>query len=82
LSLKLNYHSITRDNGYDNKIVFLKGKMEEVELPVDKVDVIISEWMGYFLLFESMLDAVIYARDKYLTKDGVNLIHKSEVMNQ
>ena len=39
--------------------------MEEVKLPVEKVDIIISEWMGYFLLFESMLDSVIYARNKY-----------------
>lgn len=35
-----------------------------------QVDVIISEWMGYFLLFESMLDSVLYARDKWLVSDG------------
>lgn len=29
---------------------------------MDKVDVIVSEWMGYFLFYESMLDTVIYAR--------------------
>ncbi len=27
--------------------------------------------MGYFLLFESMLDTVLYARDKYLVQGGV-----------
>jgi protein arginine N-methyltransferase 1 len=32
--------------------------MEEVNLPFPKVDIIISEWMGYFLLYESMLDTV------------------------
>lgn len=32
---------------------------------------IVSEWMGYFLLYESMLDTVIYARDKWLVKDGI-----------
>lgn len=42
--------------------------MEEVTLPVDKVDIIISEWMGYFLLYESMLDSVLFARDKYLVR--------------
>ena len=47
----------------------MKGKIEEIKLPVDKVDIIISEWMGYFLLFESMLDSVLYARDKYLDKE-------------
>ena len=56
--------------------MFLKGKMEEVKLPVDKVDIIISEWMGYFLLFESMIDAVIFARDKYLAPSGVLLVKK------
>lgn len=30
-------------------ITLIKGKLEDVELPVDKVDIIISEWMGYFL---------------------------------
>ena len=43
--------------------------MEEVELP-EKVDVIISEWMGYFLLRESMFDSVIVARDKWLKPGG------------
>ncbi len=42
--------------------------MEELELPVKEVDIIISEWMGYFLLYESMLDSVLWARDKYLNK--------------
>ena len=37
---------------------------------VEKVDVIVSEWMGYFLLYESMLDSVIWARDKYLADGG------------
>jgi protein arginine N-methyltransferase 3 len=60
---------LNRENGYFHKIVFLKGKVEEVKLPVEKVDIIISEWMGYFLVFESMLDSVLYARDKYLNKE-------------
>jgi protein arginine N-methyltransferase 1 len=45
--------------------------MEEIELPVKQVDIIISEWMGYFLLYESMLDSVLYARDKYLVPGGL-----------
>ena len=32
------------------------------------VDIIISEWMGYFLLRESMLDSIIRARDKFLKR--------------
>jgi protein arginine N-methyltransferase 1 len=33
------------------------------------VDIIVSEWMGYMLLRESMLDSVIRARDKFLKKN-------------
>lgn len=50
-------------------ITVLKGKVEEIELPVPHVDIIISEWMGYFLLFENMLNTVLYARDKWLVCD-------------
>ena len=62
-----------KENGYEDKIQIIKGKVEELELPVDKVDVIVSEWMGYFLFYESMLDTVIYARDKWLRPGGVML---------
>lgn len=44
----------------------IKGKVEEIDLPVAKVDIIISEWMGYFLLYESMIETILYARDKWL----------------
>lgn len=47
-------------------IEILQGKIEDIELPVEKVDIIVSEWMGYFLLYESMLDTVLFARDKWL----------------
>ncbi len=46
-------------------------------LPVDKVDIIISEWMGYFLFYESMLDTVIYARDKWLVPGGIVMPDKA-----
>ncbi|XP_072649877.1 protein arginine N-methyltransferase 3 isoform X1 [Canis lupus baileyi] len=61
---------IIRLNKLEDTITLIKGKIEEVCLPVEKVDVIISEWMGYFLLFESMLDSVLYAKNKYLAKGG------------
>ena len=60
-------------NGFSEQITLLHGKVEEVELPegIEKVDIIISEWMGYFLLYESMLDTVLVARDKFLKKGGL-----------
>merc|ERR1711916_181387 len=47
-----------------------------IQLPDDvpHVDVIISEWMGYFLLYESMLNTVLVARDRFGNKDGVKLL--------
>lgn len=53
--------------------------MEEVQLPVPKVDIIISEWMGYFLLYESMLDSVLWARDKYLVPGGKMLPDRAQI---
>lgn len=64
---------IISDNNLASKITIVKGKVEEVTLPdgIDKVDIIISEWMGYCLFYESMLDTVLYARDKWLKPDGM-----------
>uniref|UniRef100_A0A8C7XJX8 type I protein arginine methyltransferase n=1 Tax=Oryzias sinensis TaxID=183150 RepID=A0A8C7XJX8_9TELE len=61
---------IIRSNQLEDKITLIKGRIEDIKLPVAKVDIIISEWMGYFLLFESMLDSVVYARDLYLSDGG------------
>jgi len=60
---------IVKANKYENVITIIKGKVEEVELP-EKVDVIVSEWMGYFLIYESMLESVLFARNKWLKEDG------------
>src|SRR3954453_17874357 len=38
---------IVHDNGLGDVITCIRGKIEEVVLPVEKVDIIISEWMGY-----------------------------------
>lgn len=53
--------------------------MEDTEIPAAKVDIIISEWMGYFLLFEGMLDSVIYARDNYLAAGGTLLPNRCNI---
>lgn len=61
---------IVHENGLDQQIRLIKGKLEEASLGDAQFDVIVSEWMGYFLLFEGMLDSVIMARNKYLRKGG------------
>ncbi|CAN7994856.1 unnamed protein product [Ixodes hexagonus] len=64
---------IVRENKLNDKVTLLKGRLEDIDLPVEKVDVIVSEWMGYFLLFEGMLDTVLHARDHHLKPGGTLL---------
>lgn len=44
-----------------------------IYIPPNSVDVLVSEWMGYCLLYESMLSSVLYARDRWLKPDGAIL---------
>ncbi|KAH9935501.1 S-adenosyl-L-methionine-dependent methyltransferase [Fomitopsis serialis] len=62
---------IIEANGFKDTITLVKGKLEDVPLPMQEFDIIISEWMGYFLLYESMLDTVLLARDRYLKPGGL-----------
>lgn len=64
-----------KDNGFDHVIEVFHGKLEELDdvlaAYAGQVDLIVSEWMGYFLLYESMLPSVLYARERYLREGGV-----------
>jgi protein arginine N-methyltransferase 3 len=64
---------IVKTNGLEDIITVIKGKVEEITLPegIEKVDIIVSEWMGYALLYESMLDSVLHARDRFLKPGGI-----------
>ena len=63
-------------NGYADVITLVRGKLEDtikagtLGLAEGEVDVIVSEWMGYGLLYESMLPSVLCARDALLAADG------------
>lgn len=60
-------------NKVEDKITIVNALAESdtaKEMITEKVDVIISEWMGYALLFENMLDSVLYARDTWLAEGG------------
>ena len=76
----INYaQEIVNRNGYGDRITLIKGKVEEISLPVDRVDIIISEWMGYFLIYEGMLDSVLYARDRWLVPGGMLFPDKARI---
>lgn len=57
-------------NGLSETVHVLEGQVESLRLP-EKVDVIVSEWMGYFLVHESMLESVLWARDRWLKPGGL-----------
>ncbi|KAG0717943.1 Protein arginine N-methyltransferase 2 [Chionoecetes opilio] len=62
---------VAEDNGFGDVIQVHHAKVEDITLPADeKVDIIVSEWMGFYLLHESMLNSVISARDRFLSEDG------------
>lgn len=68
---KLSKEIIT-ENGYDDIIEVFNCRIEDFTLPDEnKVDIIVSEWMGFYLLHEGMLDSVILARDRFLKPDGL-----------
>eukprot|EP00088_Acartia_fossae_P056829 TRINITY_DN6622_c0_g1_i2.p1 TRINITY_DN6622_c0_g1~~TRINITY_DN6622_c0_g1_i2.p1 ORF type:complete len:588 (-),score=142.04 TRINITY_DN6622_c0_g1_i2:598-2361(-) len=70
---------IVRENKLTEKVELVKGRLEETKLPVEKFNYIISEWMGYFLLYEGMLDSVIAARDKLLAEGGMILPNRCTI---
>jgi len=70
---------IVRDNGMKDKVELVKGRLEETKLPYDSFQFIVSEWMGYFLLFEGMLDSVLEARDKYLAPGGTMVPNRTTI---
>ncbi|KAG5178611.1 S-adenosyl-L-methionine-dependent methyltransferase [Tribonema minus] len=57
-------------NGASDIVEVIQSSVEALQLD-GPVDIIISEWMGYFLLRESMLDSVVRARDRWLAPGGL-----------
>ena len=63
---------IVKQNNYNNVISVVYGKVEDVKIDgLTQVDIIVSEWMGFYLLHESMLTSLIAARERWLSPDGL-----------
>jgi hypothetical protein len=60
-----------KKRGLEGKIKVMNCKAEEAPLEGIKNEILVSEWMGYFLLFERMLPSVLYVRDKFLDQTGI-----------
>ncbi|KAK9265808.1 hypothetical protein L1049_021420 [Liquidambar formosana] len=65
------------NNQRNGVIKVVQGMVEEldksVEIQPHSVDVLLSEWMGYCLLYETMLSSVLFARDQWLKPGGAIL---------
>ncbi|MFT6269800.1 MAG: hypothetical protein ACJAVV_002627 [Alphaproteobacteria bacterium] len=64
-----NAKDIALANGFEN-ITFYHDDHQSLKLD-EKVDVIVSEWMGHCLFYEAMLEPLLAIRDRYLAKGGV-----------
>ncbi|CAF1031280.1 unnamed protein product [Didymodactylos carnosus] len=58
-------NELVKYNRLQDVVQIINKQIEHVELD-DYVDIIISEWMGFYLLHESMVESIIYARDNFL----------------
>lgn len=60
--------AIADANSFDN-IDFYHDDHQSLQLD-EKVDVIVSEWMGHCLFYEAMLEPLLAVRDRYLATGG------------
>lgn len=64
---------IVIENGFEQTIEVHQTKIEDFNITGEdqhQIDIIVSEWMGFYLLHEGMLDSVLIARDKFLKPNG------------
>ncbi|CAM9252228.1 unnamed protein product [Ectocarpus fasciculatus] len=66
-------------NHMSSIIKVIKGKVEEIELP-EKVDVIVSEPIGFLLVHERMLECYVRARERFLKPGGKMLPTLGEIV--
>jgi protein arginine N-methyltransferase 3 len=83
-------NGLGRDQG--GPVAIVSGRVEELVVAANdpaslqllpapnSADVLVSEWMGYALLFESMLSSVLTARDAWLKPGGAVLPDVARVL--
>lgn len=65
--------------GLEKIVKVMNIRAEEAPLMENSVDVVVSEWMGYFLIFERMLPSVVAVRNKCLRPDGIMIPRRSKL---
>jgi len=61
--------NLVKANGLDDRVKIMRGSAREMELD-EKVDLIVSEWLGNFAYVEGMWDDVCFVRDAHLKPEG------------
>jgi len=59
---------LIKANKLDHIIEVIKGKLERIDLP-EKVDIVISEPMGFLLVHERMLESYVIGRERFMKPD-------------
>lgn len=62
--------ALVEANGLSDKIEVIQGRIQKVEIP-EKVDIIVSEPIGFLLVHERMLEVYTIARERFLKEDGL-----------
>ena len=70
---------LVKHNGLSETVEIINSNARDLELP-EKVDLLVSEWLGHFGFAETMLDDVIKARDKNLKSEGTMLPSGIEIL--
>lgn len=73
---------IVEENDLADVITVIQSRMEDVQrLPhgIKQVDVIVCNWMGHSLYLDSLVNGVLFARDRFLKPGGLILPDKAEL---
>uniref|UniRef100_A0A8D8Z1L4 type I protein arginine methyltransferase n=2 Tax=Cacopsylla melanoneura TaxID=428564 RepID=A0A8D8Z1L4_9HEMI len=73
---------IVKENNMSDVITVIRSRIEDVkQLPhgIKKVDIIVSNWMGHSLYLDTIINAIIFARDKFLQPNGLILPDRAEL---
>jgi len=71
--------TLVKRNGMEGKIIVVNKVVEEMELP-EKVDIIVSEPIGFMLVHERMIETYLVARDKWLKPGGLMFPNAGEIV--
>ena len=70
---------VARTNGFEDRVVFIKGHSLDVNLP-EKVDVVVADQIGNFGFNAGIIQYFTDARHRFLNPEGVTLPHQMSLI--